>query len=224
MNVVKLFSISQSMSSINRYSQINLLHPESVLEHTAFVCLFTYMVCEKINSKCPGKVDIGEALKKATLHDIDEVITGDIPRPTKYFSNDSKEIFDKIASNGINQIVKELELNDQESSTRIKDIWKSSKDGLDGKIVALSDLAAVVYKIWEEVCLLNNKKLVLQGKQVYGYIEEFSYELEKSDLSSDQKLIFDDIVSQLLNIAFEIKQMDDPMIGTLASLQNSEKA
>ena len=60
MNIVKIFSISQSMSSINRYSQINLLHPESVLEHTGFVCLFTYLTCSECNAEVQYKTGVEE--------------------------------------------------------------------------------------------------------------------------------------------------------------------
>ena len=106
MNIIKLFSVSQSMSAIKRYSQLHLLKPESVMEHTGFVCLFTYILCEKINSvsREEDKLNIGLALEKAVIHDIDEVVTGDIPRPTKYYSKDSSKIFEEIAEQGIKQI------------------------------------------------------------------------------------------------------------------------
>lgn len=220
MNVVKVFSISQSMSSINRYSQINLLHSESVLEHTGFVCLFTYLVCSEINFSCKKKIDTGLALMKATFHDVDEVVTGDIPRPTKYFSAESRAIFDKIASQGIKQIISELEIK---HSSEIENLWKKSKEDDEGRIVALADLAAVVYKIWEEVILLGNKKLVLQGKQVFGYIEDFTEFLNGQEIDSHHRMIIGEIIIQLLDIASEISDMKDPMIGTLASLNNPEK-
>ena len=222
MNVVKTFSVSQSMSSINRYSQINLLHPESVLEHTGFVCLFTYLVCSEINFSCQKKIDIGLALMKAVFHDVDEVVTGDIPRPTKYFSNESKQIFDKIASQGMKQIISELDIKNRSSSQEIEKLWKNSKDGDEGRIVALADLAAVVYKIWEEVILLGNKKLILQGKQVFGYIEDFSESFEQQEVDSHHRIIIGEIITQLMDIASEISEMEDPMIGTLASLNNQE--
>ena len=96
MNIIKLFSISQSMSAIKRYSQLHLLKSESVMEHTGFVCLFAYILCEKINSVSDeeDKLNIGIALEKAVIHDIDEVVTGDIPRPTKYYSKKSSEVFE----------------------------------------------------------------------------------------------------------------------------------
>ena len=223
MNIVKIFSISQSMSSINRYSQINLLHPESVLAHTGFLCLFTYLTCSELNFSCSKKIYTGLALKKAVFHDVDEVVTGDIPRPTKYFSNESKDIFDKIASQGINQIISELDIKNNEGSREIEALWKNSKNDDEGRIVALADLAAVVYKIWEEVILLGNKKLVLQGKQVFGYIQDFSESLEQQEMDNHHRVVIGNIVCQLLDISSSISEMEDPMIGTLASLNNPEK-
>jgi 5'-deoxynucleotidase YfbR-like HD superfamily hydrolase len=159
---------------------------------------------------------------KAVFHDVDEVVTGDIPRPTKYFSNESKQIFDKIASQGMKQIISELDIKNQSSSQEIEKLWKNSKDGDEGRIVALADLAAVVYKIWEEVMLLGNKKLILQGKQVFGYIEDFSESFEQQEVDSHHRIIIGEIITQLMDIASEISEMEDPMIGTLASLNNQE--
>ena len=230
---MNIFSVSQSLASINRYSQINLLHPESVLEHTGFVCLFTYLMCEEMNACCSDeddKIDTGVALERAAFHDVDEVVTGDIPRPTKYFSKESEKIFNEIAEQGIGQIIEELDVDsisitetNWESSIglKIKKNWKRSKSGPEGSIVALADLAAVVYKIWEEVVLLGNRKLILQGKQVFGYINEFENLLEKMDyLSDNQKNIISSVIFQLLEIIYEVKKSEDPLAGTLESLKN----
>ena len=225
MNVVKLFSISQSMASITRYSQIHLLKPESVLEHTGFVCLFSYFVAEEINSKCKAKVDkidIGKLLIKAVVHDIDEVVTGDIPRPTKYFNKESHDTFEKIAQNGMHQIIEELDIGHLPEKTRevLYRSWLNSKSGPEGSLVALSDLAAVVFKIWDEVVLLGNKKLVAQGEQVSRYISKYKYGLQESDYLSDaQILVVSSIVSQLEDICKAVEEIEDPMLGTLSSLQ-----
>ena len=75
MNVIKLFSISQGMSSIRRYSGVHLLKEESVMEHTGFVCLFTYFICEKLNHECEPEhlINTGLALEKSVVHDMDEI-------------------------------------------------------------------------------------------------------------------------------------------------------
>ena len=176
-------------------------------------------MCEELNANCDEKVKTGVALERATFHDVDEVVTGDIPRPTKYFSKESEKIFNEIAEQGIGQIIEELDIGG--IGLKIKANWESAKDGPEGSIVAIADLAAVVYKIWEEVVLLGNKKLILQGKQVSGYIDEFSESLnDNCSLSFSQKILCKNVISQLLEILLEVKESEDPMAGTLASLKN----
>ena len=225
MNVVKMFSISQSMASIRRYSQINLLKSESVLEHTGFVCLFVYFICEEINASCDEKICVGAALQKAVLHDIDEVVTGDIPRPTKYYNDESESVFSKIAEQGIRQIISEIDFP-HDASEKIEENWRRSKAETEGTIVALADLAAVIYKIWEEVILLGNRKLVTQGKQVYKYICELSGSLQLQEavgtISKEHKNCLDKIISQLMKISEQVKNMEDPMIGAIAALSKEK--
>jgi 5'-deoxynucleotidase YfbR-like HD superfamily hydrolase len=223
MNVIKVFSISQSMASIRRYSQLHLVKPESVMEHTGFVCLFTYLLSEEINSVSGEKVDIGLALQRAVVHDIDEVVTGDIPRPTKYFSESSKNIFDEIAESGVDQIIDELDIWDlpDEAITKFRENWTEAKSGREGIVLALADLASVVFKIWDEVILLGNKKLILQGDQVFTYLEQFiGNAMSSKELSGDQKKVIKGICDQLKEVCNEVKQMKDPMLGTLKSLTN----
>jgi 5'-deoxynucleotidase YfbR-like HD superfamily hydrolase len=220
MDIIKLFSISQSMSAIKRYSQLHLLKSESVMEHTGFVCLFTYILCEKINSVSDeeDKLNIGIALEKAVIHDIDEVVTGDIPRPTKYHSKESSKIFENIADDGIKQIISELDLGFQ---SRIELNWKTAKDDSEGAIVALADLASVVYKLWDEVILLGNKKLILQGKQVFTYVQNLSKEIEKNfHFTYDQQLAINNVIYQLLQICAEINKIENPL--TLKTFERSK--
>ena len=199
MNIIKLFSVSQSMSAIKRYSQLHLLKPESVMEHTGFVCLFTYILCEKINSvsREEDKLNIGLALEKAVIHDIDE-----------------------IADQGIKQIISELDLDFQ---SRIELNWKTAKDDKEGAIIALADLASVVYKLWDEVILLGNKKLILQGNQVFGYVQNLSKEIKENfDFTYDQQLAINNVIYQLLAICTEINKINNPLLGTLKTFEREK--
>tara|TARA_R110000796_G_scaffold252370_1_gene386284 strand:+ start:1772 stop:2383 length:612 start_codon:yes stop_codon:yes gene_type:complete len=193
------------------------------MEHTGFVCLFTYLLCEEINSVSGEKVDIGLALQRAVVHDIDEVVTGDIPRPTKYFSETSKKVFDEIAESGVDQIIDELDVWElpDEAISKLRKNWVEAKLGREGFLIALADLSSVVFKIWDEVILLGNKKLILQGDQVFTYLEQFiGNAMSSKELSGEQKKVIKGICDQLKEICYEVKQMKDPMLGTLKSLTN----
>ena len=219
MDVVKLFSVSQGMSAIQRYSQLHLLKSESVMEHTGFVCLFTYTMCEEINSVSPDahKLNTGKALKKAIVHDIDEVITGDIPRPTKYYNDDSIALFEKMAEAGIDQIINELKIDDLD----MKNDWKQSKSGREGAIVAFADLSSVVYKLWEEIIMLGNRKLFRQSKEVSKYMMNFEKKIKDDSLfTMPQKQIIYKSIEQLYSILRQIVKTSDPIHGTLTAFEN----
>jgi 5'-deoxynucleotidase YfbR-like HD superfamily hydrolase len=219
MNIVKLFSVSQGMSAIQRYSQLHLLKSESVMEHTGFVCLFTYNICEEINAASPDahKLNTGKALQKAIVHDIDEVITGDIPRPTKYYSEESKALFDKISEAGIDQIIRELEIE----KLNMKNDWKSSKSGREGAIVAFADLSSVVYKLWEEILMLGNRKLFRQSIEVGKYLMHFERKVRNDSLfTQPQKRIIYKSIEQLYDILRQIAETSDPVHGTMAVFED----
>ena len=222
MDIIKLFNISQSMAATKRYSQLHLLREESVLEHTGFVCLFTYLLCEELNFVKEEKVfNTGLALEGAVVHDIDEVVTGDIPRPTKYYSKSSAKIFHKIAEQGIEQIVNELCLS---NPSNVRNRWAFAKEGREGIVVALADLSSVVYKIWEEVILLGNKKLVPQGSQVMNYIYDYRSAISEENLKlnvigSQQRLIVVDVCEQLTSLCREVVNLKSPSLGIIKPLK-----
>jgi 5'-deoxynucleotidase len=215
MNVVKVFSTSQKMASIRRYSSIHLLKEESVLEHTGFVCMFTYLVCLELNA-FNTYVDLGKALSRAVVHDVDEVVTGDIPRPTKYFDSDSIKIFKKISEVGISSLIKEMDASDN-VQMKLREDWENSKKDNEGMVVALADLASVVYKLWDEVILLGNKKMMMQCSDVDDYISDYLKLLKSSKFDREQVKVIERICSDLKIICDKIMKEESPFHGTFSS-------
>ena len=85
----------------------------------------------------------------------------------------------------------------------------------------MADLESVVYKLWDEVILLGNKKLILQGKQVFDYVQNLSKEIEKNfDFTYDQQLAINNVIYQLLQICAEINKIDNPL--TLKTFERSK--
>lgn len=186
MKAHNIFSMASSMSSMQRYSQTFMNKKESVLEHTGFVVLFCCFVGQELISR--GKqIDIALLLSKAACHDIDEIITGDIPRPTKYFDEEARKTFERIENHGINKLVDSMSL-----PPSVFRFWKESKSGDTGTIVAIADVAAVAYKFWEETCVLGNKGFVGHGENVREHLNKILIGLE------DEYLI--EVVKDLLEL------------------------
>ena len=150
----QFFDISMRMSSLKRYSQTHLMKEESVLEHTGFVCLMCYFI--GLHLKREGiNINMGPLLSKAVVHDMDEIITGDIPRPTKY-------------SQGVLGAIREIEAENMEkiaTELKLPELyydWENAKDTgeMEGYIVSLCDSYAVLYKGYQEVVMFGNKLML----------------------------------------------------------------
>ena len=148
-----IFHASVQLSSLQRYSMTKLVNPESVLEHQGSVAMMGVMLGVKLNS-FGEDFDIGMIALKSSLHDIDEIGTGDIPRPTKYSTDAIREGLNNLAKISVKNIFDSIGIEDA------YDLWETSKEGRNGKIVGLCDGLAVLCKVHQEACLFGNKVIV----------------------------------------------------------------
>lgn len=87
-------------------------------------------------------------MKYSLFHDVPEAQTGDILKTTKYYKPELKELIDEAEVNS-------FELSFQDVTPSIvenlkKFTFKSKEEGLEGRIVALSDLLSVLAYCIEE--------------------------------------------------------------------------
>ena len=182
---MNIMTYLDKMSTIKRWSQSHCTKSESVLEHTGFVAMYSIHMCYKYG------IDPGPVLEKAILHDMEEVITGDIPTTTKY------------ASDSISMSIKEIEsdaallISESLFFDNAFDIWNASKDvdTESGAIVSIADAAAVVHKILQEVSIGNRRFLEFKG----NILKSLSMKLG----ISDEK--FDSDINNLINLIGDLK-------------------
>jgi hypothetical protein len=65
-----------------RWTTVHLSHQQSLAEHSFNVAVLALELAESVFGEVTPKIK-AEILEYSLLHDIDEVITGDIPTPTK---------------------------------------------------------------------------------------------------------------------------------------------
>lgn len=169
MDIVSLFRLTNGLATTRRFSQSRLHHEESVLEHLGFVTLVVNLVGRECNDISPGFVDLGLAMLKASGHDTEEMITGDIPRPTKYYNDAASKAFEEVAEHGMATVMAELKMRPSSATGFIVD-WRDAKDGQEGLLVAVADLTAVVWKMWAEIIMMNNLSLMLSCSSIITYL------------------------------------------------------
>lgn len=205
MNFIENCKMMSAMSSVTRYSMYHLSQPESVLEHTGYVCLFSVMLGNELKESGED-LSIEEIVTKAAMHDIDEIVTGDIPRTTKYFSKELREQFARLESLGINEVMENLGYSDKDGVLeRLIFNWKFAKDGKSGIVVAIADVSAVVYKVWTEITLRNGGDLIPVADRLLDTIENLKMRVVDNMKSTESISILMDLLEQMYQITNEAR-------------------
>lgn len=144
---------------VTRYSGTNLLQPESVESHILEMCGIAF----DFYFKSPD-FDLNLLLRLILVHDFDEFLTVDIPRPFKYFDESFRNKLDETT----HKYLVSLGLNEE----FIAECSNAKKKGYEGKLLHLIDLIQVEKKLTLEVNL-GNSLIKPNLKEVQGYIKEF---------------------------------------------------
>lgn len=160
------------LASMDRYSQTRLINPESVLEHTGYVCMCSLIIARRI-LKNGRSVNIALLMSKAAVHDIEESITGDIACPTKYWDASATSTMKRISDEASVMAFRSIGDDD------LYEIWADSKEGFEGQIVSLADKLAVVYKVHQEYALFGNKTIIGHVSGLIGSLKKMKLECRK---------------------------------------------
>lgn len=152
--MTKTISSIRRLNHIKRCSLFPVLHPTSVAEHSFNVSVLTLFLIEEMRNK-GMEIDELKVLRKALLHDVNEVITGDVTFYVKKHGETNTHInsFIKSSLNG--------EQNDVHDAGFFPEWLKfeilSECDGsLEYYIVKMADLTELAYYCVDEINLGNN--------------------------------------------------------------------
>jgi 5'-deoxynucleotidase YfbR-like HD superfamily hydrolase len=159
---------------IIRYSGVRQTDPESLSIHLVDVQMMGYAMIRTMNKDHGESINIGLYLEKALIHDLDEVLTGDMPRSTKYYNDTILQEMKAVADDAMYQVSRNF-FNDEE----VFKIWSESKSGKEGIVVKLVDMLCVASKVMKEVELLNNNYFLKVAYEVRPYLLELVKYLNK---------------------------------------------
>lgn len=92
---------------INRWSLMHCQQRESVLEHSAIVAMLA-MLAGEIAQTMGKKVDIGVMMSHAIVHDVAEVLTGDVVTPVKKATQTLASEFASLEQEAERKLIKTL--------------------------------------------------------------------------------------------------------------------
>jgi len=109
--------------------------------------------------------EVGVILRRALVHDIEEIVTGDIARPTKYSDNDLAVMLKKLEKKAAKAVIETYEL-----PTKWLGSWENAKEGDEGLIIKVADALSVVLTCYREINLYSNNHFRPVRKEAINYI------------------------------------------------------
>jgi len=201
--------MTSRLANLQRFSMERLSHSESVLEHTGFVSLIAAILASEIDH-----VDVGAVVLKALIHDLDEVVVGDVARPTKYSSPDAKRMFDDLADMGVRRIAGNLYSDFPTFAGYLAHYHSEAKSGPVGLIVAIADVLAVVHTVWGEVVVRGNCAMLRQAftadDQLRALMTRVATEFSGRDADFLRSVLEE--ASQVMIVA---QGREEPILGTM---------
>lgn len=122
-----------------RYSTLPVHYQEDVAQHSWYVSFYALVIYELIREFDPDcEIDKGTLLERAIVHDLDEMISGDVHRPFKYADKDMKDSMTKVALRLLLKWQTEAQLPSTVYHSAV-----DAKSGIEGEIIRLSDMLSV---------------------------------------------------------------------------------
>ncbi len=139
---------------VYHFSGVPVLRQISVAEHSfmvAFIAMALGREIETTHEAIEENFNEGLLLRKALLHDLEEAISGDFPRPFKHGSGpEVKAALDKAAYVAAQQVFGAFH-DDPSEVLHYCHTWKYAKDStLEGRTVRVADFLAVAAYLYEE--------------------------------------------------------------------------
>jgi 5'-deoxynucleotidase YfbR-like HD superfamily hydrolase len=176
-----------------RYSTCRIAHPESVAEHSYYVCLYSLAIADWVNysrldpkpgsTYSPLMVDKGLLLEKAVLHDLEECVSGDFPRTFKYSNEETKSVLDRMAEIAFDKVSESLfgtssgYLSERTVKAEWNSAWTHGKDHtVEGRIVNVADFLCVLGFMNDEADAIRLQHVsVLEGYYRLFQKSEFDF-------------------------------------------------
>lgn len=182
--VRNLLNFISEYESVNRFSRNHLVRPENLVHHVGVVSIICAFLLNKMSEEYEEELfssqECCSLMMRAVVHDMDEIITGDIVRPTKYASPEILVLLKKLEEESIGKVIERFDL-----PVRWEEDWRQAKKDKVGMLLKVADSLAVVMTCYREVTLYSNNQFIKVAAEALGHMRDFSLKL--SALIADEE-------------------------------------
>ncbi len=149
------YAFLSRMKYINRWGLMRNTYTENIQEHSLQVAIIAHGLAVIRNTYFNGEINPERVAILAMFHDCNEIITGDMPTPIKYYNPQISKIYKDIEDISKEKIISMLpeEMADEYYSL----FFKNPDDVECWRLVKAADRIAAYIKCIEEVKAGNNE-------------------------------------------------------------------
>ena len=90
------FAMMARMKYIERCALMRNANRENISEHSLEVAMLAHGLAIIARERCGKELDVNQIAMMGLYHDANEIITGDMPTPVKYYDEDIKEAYKRV--------------------------------------------------------------------------------------------------------------------------------
>lgn len=136
------------MKYINRWALMKNTREENLSEHSSDVAAIAHAIAVLKNLRFGGNVNADRAAVLGLYHDMPEIITGDMPTPVKYHSQNLRSAFLEVENEACERLLSMLPDDMKQSFCPF--FFKEEGDEYLWKIVKAADKISALIKCIEE--------------------------------------------------------------------------
>ncbi len=143
------FAYLSRMKYINRWGLMRNSLPENIQEHSLQVAIIAHALAVIKNTFFDGKIDANRVAVLGMFHDSNEIITGDLPTPIKYYNPEINTAYKQIENVSKERLIGMLP---KEMKKTYRDIFFSDDTNTEmtGIVKAADKIAAFIKCVEEE--------------------------------------------------------------------------
>ena len=149
------FAMHSRMKYINRWALMRNTVSENISEHSNDVAVIAHALAVINNVRFGGNLNAELAAYLGLYHDMTEIITGDMPTPVKYYSEDMREAFQQVEDKAGKKLLSMLP--EDIAGYYESAFFKKDEDEYLWKIVKAADKLSALIKCIEEKNAGNNE-------------------------------------------------------------------
>lgn len=142
------FAMFSRMKYIDRWALMRNTREENISEHSAEVAALAHAIAVIKNKRFEGKLNPERAALLGLYHDMPEILTGDMPTPVKYHSEELHSAFLQVEKAACERLLNMLPLDLREEYESF--FFAKQEDEYLWKIVKAADKISALIKCIEE--------------------------------------------------------------------------